>query len=509
MSTFTQVIAEDDPFTKFSTEQYFPTLTLVTSGTVTIKGSRGISLESILSVESSLVPRLLVDEELDRINIDPKSQTEEYQDDFGIPELTGSKQYLVKNHLDAEYTSLNLANNFDINSYNYLLFKDLKSINSSLEVTLKISLGKTSGANISDSSETWNRTIIDSAVFPTRYSTWNNLLLETNSTFQHCINIELVNADIRGYYIFQLEDNRLFSDCRYASIYINNLHTPVSKSLSDYHRISSSTHYLRPETAGSYAIPQSTQVSELNISKILSVPSSLEQQSNVKVQAVGWLSASDLEDDLKESWREQLVKDGQMSETDEILTYNITNSFVHYSVNNLLSWRIRRELKEQLAISDDYRLLVRNALNAILPFVYISNTKDPFSTIKALKLLIGGTDHPYALLDAGLGGESAFAGLAAEGVEEYSFEFAEDEAGDIFLDLDGLPDDYDPASDPGITPPPYNPLTLTDENGEIDNTLVSTVGVIHSLLQNKIVIYSSVAVVILLGTAILFWRLRR
>ncbi|GAH27602.1 unnamed protein product, partial [marine sediment metagenome] len=223
-------------------------------------------------------------------------------------------------------------------------------------------------------------------------------------------------------------------------------------------------------------------------------------------------SASDLEDDLKASWKEQLIRDGQMSETDEFLAYNITSSFFHYSVNNLLSWRIRQELKEELAISDDYRLLVRNALNAILPFAYISNTKDPFSTIKALKLVIDGSDDPYALLDVGFGGESAFGGLAAEGVEEYSFEFAEDEAGDIFLDLDiGCPPPDEAIWVPEEEPPPYNPLTLTDENGEIDNTIVSTVGIIQqdSLFQNKIVIYSSVAVVILLGTAILFWRLRK
>ncbi|MBA7557364.1 hypothetical protein ES705_50115 [subsurface metagenome] len=117
---------------------------------------------------------------------------------------------------------------------------------------------------------------------------------------------------------------------------------------------------------------------------MLSVSSQLTRTDDMHVQAVGWADKGDLEDDLKASWKEKLIRQGDMTEADKIIDYNITAAYWKFTINTALSYLIYEELQKQLQVSTDYQALVTNTLAATIPLMALSTDKDDFEVIKAM-----------------------------------------------------------------------------------------------------------------------------
>lgn len=343
------------------------------------------------SVETSIVaPVRFLSEDVGKVALYPPDEESADRESFGITSLVGDKHYLIENTTDNVYTTLNVADNFDVEQYYYLLFEDLMSKDSNTAITAKISFGKTAAANITDSGETYNKTIISSEIIPIASTTWFNLVLETNVTFPYVINIECANLDVSGFYIFQFDNDKLVYDTRYFTTYIDTDETILQMpkmSLIDKIESGLLHAYVEPRESD-LIIVQGTTTDDLNVTKMLSVSSQLTRTDDMHVQAVGWADKDDLEDDLKASWKEKLIQQGKITAADEINDYNITSTYWSMQLNLGLTKMLKRALEQQLQASTDYRTLVNSVLAKIIPLVLITSQDTIYEDVK---LLVDGT----------------------------------------------------------------------------------------------------------------------
>jgi hypothetical protein len=371
------VIAEENIFGDMDLKNFHPTSLLICEATVSVKYANTLMVHKL---ESDLAPPVMFQsEDTGKIALFPPDEEINDKESFGVQSLVGDKHYLIENTTDNVYTTLNVADNFDVKQYNYLLFEDLMSKDSNTQVSLKISFGKTAAANISDSSETFNRTLINSEVIPLVSVIWYCLPLETNQTFPYVINIEASNIDVSGFYIFQFDNDKLVYDCRYSTIFIDSFSNQINAAgtVKTYKAYPGSHDY-------KWFLPKSSLIDDLNATTIIHIPAEINFRDNTNTKIVGWKDEKDLADDLKASWKNKLIQQGDMTEADKIIDYNITAAYWKFIINTALSYLIYEELQKQLQVSTDYQALVTNTLAATIPLMALSTDKDDFDVIKAM-----------------------------------------------------------------------------------------------------------------------------
>ncbi len=377
---------EDELLAEFAAnpENLIPDMVLISTATVEVDYdymSKGLSTKRIHTVTTTLLmPNIEKDSDL--LGILPIYDENEDLEDWGIPQLTGAKNHLVKNATEKVYTKLDITNDFSIESEQYLLFDSLETEVVTSTTTITASFGKTSAANISDSSETYNKTLTSNTIYAERTTLWYNLFCETNETFPYCINVEAKNIDIHGFYVFHFDNNKMVTDNRYDVMFLDTDETEVSP---DAFSAFSTEEVLGRNMIRLQALPNldlglnpcQTTVDDLNSSKMLSTVSNLELQKDMHVVMRGWKTGNELEASLKLSWRQQLdLKTG-----DRIAGYNLTKSYFQNTINQGLVKLIKKELKEQLKTSSNYNVLVSRAMGKYLPICAITNRDEVFDDL--------------------------------------------------------------------------------------------------------------------------------
>jgi hypothetical protein len=329
---------EDELLAQLTQKDVLPDMTIIANATVTIEtvSSRGLKTYSLESVSAELLMPVIAetDEDSGRIALTPEAKEEADMEDWGIPQLAGTKTYLVKNTTNAVYTSKHITEDFLVETYPYLLFDGAYSKDGTSAITLTVSFSATATGAWS-----FNKTLISAEVYPIGHNVWYNLAFETNETYPYCVDIHVENIDVDGLFVFRFENNRLVADDRYDVTYIDFTGTQV-------------------------------------------VPARIEGRDDMYVRAVGWLTANALETSLKAAWKQQLIQQGSMTAADRITGYVLSHAFWKTSVNQGLTKLIKRELQEQMKHTTDYRSLVHNTLQKTLPLCIISNEDDPMTHIK-------------------------------------------------------------------------------------------------------------------------------
>jgi len=344
---------------------------------VTYNYKTAYQTKSIRSVTTILdIPVILSTEDSGKLALNPADEKSAEQENWGISQLTGDKNYLVENRTDLAYTKLDITNDYSVESYYYVLFEKLQTKDLTSTSSIKVSFGKTATSNISSSAETYNVTLTSNTVYAIRNTLWYNLACYTNETFPYVINIEAQNIDVKGFYIFQFDNSRFVVDSRYDVTYLDVDETPVSLSVQ--------TEDIGGQIMLKYVAPQesdlslkATSLDELNTTKMLSVSSPLDAVDDMYVVVRGWKTANDLEDDLEEAWKQQL----DLPEGAKITGYSLNKGYFQYVLNQGLVKLIKKELKEQLDSTTDYNTLVNNVMKKILPVVAVANEDDAFDAI--------------------------------------------------------------------------------------------------------------------------------
>jgi len=383
---------EDELLAEFAAnpENLIPDMMLISTADIEVDYDylfTGLSTKQIHTVTTTL---LMPDVDTDLLGLLPIYDENEDLEDWGIPQLAGDKSYLVKNTTKKAYTKLDITTNFSIETQQYLLFDSLESKVVTSTTSIIASFGKTADANISLSAETYNTTLTSTTVYAERTTLWYNLFCETNETFPYCINIEVQNSDIHGFYIFHFDNNKLITDNRYDIMYLDTSETEISP---DAFSAFSTEEVLGRNMIRLQALPDldlsltpdQTSVDDLNSSKMLSTISNLDLKKDMHVVMRGWKTGRELEDSLKLSWRQQLG----LSDDDRISGYNLTKSFFQQTINQGLTKLIKKELTEQLKSTTNYNTLVNRAMGKYLPICAITNRDDVFNEL-------GTTNNIYA-----------------------------------------------------------------------------------------------------------------
>ncbi|HUT82332.1 MAG TPA: hypothetical protein VMZ29_14110 [Candidatus Bathyarchaeia archaeon] len=338
----------------------------------------GYQSKAFNDVTSILNMPEILSEDTDKLALLPDTEVTDDIENFGIPAFVGDKNYLepAKNTTDAEYTKLDITANFAVESYHYFLLESLESADTSTATSLKISFASSATATISNSAECYNVTLINSIV-AMRQTFWYNLVCETNSTFPYVINIEAQNIDVKGYYVFQFDNNKFVVDSRYDVTYIDIDENQLSKSTNNLVKIGDSYYeeYIAPRITDYHL--ESNSLADINTTKMLAVHTNLDYRGDMHVVARGWESARDLADDLEITWRQQL----NLQPGDRITDYEITKAYYQYQLPLGLVKLIKVELNDLIGETTDYNTLVNNAMKRILPLIGVSNNKDTFEAI--------------------------------------------------------------------------------------------------------------------------------
>ncbi len=377
---------EDELLAEFAAnpENLIPDMLLISTATIEVDYDymiKGFSTKRFHTVTTTLLmPNIEKDSDL--LGILPIYDENGDLENWGIPQLTGAKNYLVKNATEKAYTKLDITNDFSIESEQYLLFESLETEVVTSTTTIKASFGKTSGANISDSSETYNKTLTSNTIYVERTTLWYNLFCETNETFPYCINVEAQNVDIHGFYIFHFDNNKIVTDNRYDIMFLEADETEVSP---DAFSAFSTEEVLGRNMIRLQALPDpdlslnpcQTTIDDLNTTKMLSTVSNLELKKDMHVVMRGWKTGNELEDSLELSWRQQL----DLGAGDRITGYNLTKSYFQNTINQGLVKLIKKELTEQLKTTTNYNTLVSRAMGKYLPICAIANRDDVFDSL--------------------------------------------------------------------------------------------------------------------------------
>ena len=492
------VIAEENLFGDMELKDFHPSSILISEVTVTIDYASGGGM--IHRLETGIVAPLIFQskEDMGKVALYPPDSEEADKESFGIQSLVGDKHYLIENTTDNVYTTLNITDNFDINSYYYLLFEDLMSKDSNTQISLKISFGKTAVANISDSSETYNKTLINNEVIPLSSVIWYCLPLETNNTFPYVIHIEASNIDVSGYYVFQFDNDKLVYDARYCIIFIDSFSNQISAAgeetveiFGEKYKVYTGTHDYK------WFLPKNSLISELNSTTILNIPAELDAKEDVNTRIVGWRSKAELEDQLKETWKQQLIKQGQMTENDKIIDYNITNAYWKYRINTALAYLIQEELQQQLKISSSYQSLVTNTLRRTIPLMGVSTDGDDFDIVKTLvngkiktDMIISRTEHLATLERAAIAAEVDKPPIVPPTTTATRMSFWDKFRSDIIA---SGPSDYDPT----VRYYP-RPTFVADEDGHVDKAPAGITSIPQDLKSKQ-----TTNILIILGGSIL------
>lgn len=375
---------EDELLAQLTQKEVLPDMTIIANATVTIEtvSSRGLKMYSVESVSAELLMPVIAetDEDSGRIALTPEAKEEADMEDWGIPQLAGTKTYLVKNTTNAVYTSKHITEDFLVETYPYLLFDGVYSKDGTSAITLTVSFSATATGAWS-----YNKTLINAEVYPIGHNVWYNLAFETNETYPYCVNIHVQNVDVDGLFVFKFENNRLVADDRYDVTYIDLVGTQVIAAGMEYGEINDNpVLMLAGDTSMSNFVIEASTLEELNSTKLLNVPARIEGRDDMYVRAVGWLTANALETSLKAAWKQQLIQQGHMTAADRITDYVLSHAFWKTSVNQGLTKLMKRELQEQMKHTTDYRSLVYSTLQKTLPLCIISNEDDPMTHIKQL-----------------------------------------------------------------------------------------------------------------------------
>lgn len=380
---------EDELLAEFASDpaNLIPDMTLITEAIITVdledlmvKG--GVRSHVFDSITSTLAfPDIAVfntddTEETDKIGINPLFDVSDDEENFGFYELTGDKSKLVNNDTDTHYTQLDITDNFSVENYQYLIFEKLITYVQTSTSSLIVSFGKTSGANISTSAETYNCTIFSSVIYPISTNLWYNLACHTNSTFSYVINIEAKNIKCDGYEVFKFDNGKFVSDSRYNVAYTDADESEVSLSTETISLGDRTLIELAGSTNSDMTI-QATTLSDLNTTKMLSAVSNIDTQQDMHVVVRGWKTADELETSLYAMWRQQLG----LKEGDRITDYEITKGYWQNTINKGTAKLMQRELKSQLDSQTDYNALMNNVRKKYLPICAVANNKEMFDSI--------------------------------------------------------------------------------------------------------------------------------
>lgn len=338
-------------------------------------------------------------EDSGKVALSTEDQAEEDLENWGIPSLTGTKNFLVKNTTDFEATSLAITDNYAVESYYYFLLEGLKSKGDSGAITVTASFA--TAATVTNTTFWRNETIVNAAVYPLAQTAWFNLLLNANSTHKYVVHITCANIDVTGHYIFQFYNSRYVSDTRHSTIYINTDETVLASVKGVKYAVFGDDYFIGYDacqpTGDDMIILAGTTVDDLNVTKMLAVPAPIQRTNDMRVRYQGWTKISELEDDLKIAFRQKMLNDGLMTANDRIYDYNVTKMHWQMNLNVGLLKLIRKALEKQLQSSTDYRTLVISALSQVLPMATITsidNLPDELPIEKALDPY--GTIHPEA-----------------------------------------------------------------------------------------------------------------
>ncbi|UJG43584.1 MAG: hypothetical protein K9W46_00030 [Candidatus Heimdallarchaeum endolithica] len=372
----TYASSEDELLAKLTPEDIIPEALGIFSADIDVEYSRtGQTLRSTYHIDTVIQAPVIKSDDTGKIALNPRDSTEADKEDFGIPQLAGDKAYLVKSTTDTEYAKLNILDNFAVENYQYLLLENAMSISSNA-ITVKVSFANSLTADISNATQT-NNVTLTSTIYAIRQTLWWNLAEETTSAYPYVINIEITQVDLYGYYIFRFENNRYVIDTRYDILYLDTDDTPITTLSESINTVEHNyERYVRPHTDDLSL--KATVLDNLNETKMMSVQTPIESTSDMYVRAVGWTRADDLEDDLKEAWRQQL----NLPEDARIVGYNLTKGYIQWILNWGLVKLLKRELQEQMEFSSDYVTLVNNALRKILPLCAVANDEDAFDAVK-------------------------------------------------------------------------------------------------------------------------------
>jgi len=387
-SAFMQVTAyntnEDNLLAKLKPADILPDMMLIANATLTIESvtGRGNVIQSIRTVTAEIPFPVLAesDEDSEKIALTPEAEEQAILDSWGIPQLAGEKTYLVENNTDAVITNYNVTNDFSVETYPYLMLEGAYSRAGTEAATLVVSFSSTAGGSWES-----NKTIINGQVLPIGYNMWYNLAAETSVSYPYIVNINVINLDIDGHFIFRFESNKMVLDDRYDVTYIDLDGTQLVSAASA-NGIIGDTPVLAlygDSSVCDFRLHAST-VEDLNRTTMLNVPSRIEGRDDMYLRAVGWLTGQALEDDLKAAWREQLILQGLIDANDRIVSYNMSHAFWKTTINQGLVKMIKRGLTEQIQKTTDYRSLIHNVMGATMPLCTIGNEKETFDHFKRL-----------------------------------------------------------------------------------------------------------------------------
>jgi len=384
------VYADDEAelLAKLKPKDLVPLSILIANATVDVDiVTRGGSIETrTFSVETGVFAPVIMstEEESGKIAVNPDVDEDANLENWGIPDLMGDKNYLIQNTTNDDGAAFTIADNFATEQYPYLVLENLMSLLSTGAITLKISFGATADANITDIAVTYNKTIINAEVMPIASNIWYNLVLETNETFPYVINIDITNFDMTGHYVFEFENDKFIFDTRYGVFY-TDIEESVLASMKYSVTEINGEHYmeLRPSEDRSMLLPLSVTYDELNVSKMLAVPSRIDFRDDMYVRMTGWLDAEDLENDLKAAWKYQLVSEGKITDADRIVDYNLSRVYWQQTLNFGLTKMIKRSMIEELAHSTDYKSLVNNVMKDILPISMLTVHNEAIDHIRS------------------------------------------------------------------------------------------------------------------------------
>jgi len=368
---------EDELLAKLSPEDIIPDALGIFSADIEVEYSRTRqTLRSTYHIDTVIQAPVIKSDDTGKIALNPRDSTENDKEDFGIPQLAGEKTYLVKSTTDAEYTKLNIVDDFSVENYQYLLLENAMSISSNA-ITVKVSFANSLTADISNATQT-NNVTLTSTIYAIRQTLWWNLAEETTSVYPYVINIEITQVDLQGYYVFKFSQDRYLIDTRYDVWYLDTDDTPISLLMQEDNNIALPNYeqFVRPHIED-LTIKAST-LDDLNETKMMSVQAPISNTEDMYVRAVGWTSASELEDDLKNAWIQQL----NLPSDARIVGYNLTKGYLQWILNWGLVKLLKNELQEQMDFSSDYVTLVNNAIKKILPLCIVSNDEDTYNAVK-------------------------------------------------------------------------------------------------------------------------------
>ena len=301
------------------------------------------------------------------------SSKEEFN--LGIPLLDGSRDYVVENSTDLTISSpLDLTDNGLIDdAINYLVLQDAYTADLSANTTIKVSYGISATANISDALECWNATIQNSPLIMSK-NYWYNLYMvvyDGSLSFTHVINIEINNVVLKGHYTFDNDVRYQVIDTRYSVNYIGSGRDLVTAGI--------------PSTTGDYNLRRvdpdfsgidltSSLWEQVTPAKLMSMQSDInEVHEGQEVKMSGWLTADDLNEDIKELFAFEAG-----IEVSQIRDFHVNELFPQWHVPAEISQKAYRYLKEACEETSDLPSAYTKAKNNLMSGVYL--IVDDFNT---------------------------------------------------------------------------------------------------------------------------------